>query len=122
VRAHRSRRSTRRCPGRADRGEYLLESNRHTRYNDQSLSRLIAEACEGMGFPCYSPHGLRHLAGASLAEADCSVHEIMSVLGHVTEDEAMHYVKQANRKRWRRRRRRNGTPSEQQVTNPLSVL
>jgi integrase len=83
----------------ADRGEYLLESNRKTRYNDQSLSRLIADACEGLGFPGYSPHGLRHLAGASLAEAGCSVHEIMSVLGHITEDEAMHYVKQANRKK-----------------------
>jgi enterobacteria phage integrase len=84
---------------RTDRGEYLLESRYKKRYNDQSLSRLISEACEGVGYPGHSPHGLRHLAGASLAEAGCSVHEIMSVLGHVTEDEAMHYVKQANRKK-----------------------
>jgi integrase len=52
-----------------------------------------------LGFDGYTAHGLRHLAGASLAEAGCSVHEIMSVLGHVTEEEAMKYVKQANRKK-----------------------
>jgi integrase len=79
-------------------GEYMLESNRKSRYTDQSLSRLIREACEGVGYPTYSPHGLRHLAGASLAEAGCSVHEIMSILGHLTEQQAYEYVKQANRK------------------------
>jgi enterobacteria phage integrase len=79
-------------------GEYLLESNRRTRYTDESLSRLVCGACAEAGYPGYSPHGLRHLAGSALAEAGCSVHEIMAVLGHVTESEAMHYVKQANRK------------------------
>jgi integrase len=83
----------------ADRSEFLLESRYGTRYNDQSLSRLIAEACEGLGFPGYSPHGLRHLAGASLAEAGCSVHEIMSILGHLTEKQAYEYVRQASRKK-----------------------
>jgi hypothetical protein len=41
---------------------------------------------------------LRHLAGSSLAEAGCSVHEFMSILGHLTEQQAYEYVKQANRK------------------------
>jgi integrase len=85
--------------GRTDRAEYLLESRYKSRYNDQSLSRLVADACEGLGFPGYSPHGLRHLAGASLAEAGCSVHEIMSILGHLTEKQAYVYVRQANRKK-----------------------
>jgi integrase len=53
---------------------------------------------QGARFPGYSPHGLRHLAGSALAEAGCSVHEIMSVLGHRTEAQAIEYVKQANRK------------------------
>ena len=34
----------------------------------------------------------------ALAEAGCSVHEIMSILGHTTEKEAYEYVRQANRK------------------------
>jgi integrase len=84
---------------RTDSNEYLLISNRKTRYTDESLTRLICDACDQAGFPGYSPHGLRHLAGAALAEAGCSVHEIMSVLGHVTEREAMEYVRQANRKK-----------------------
>jgi integrase len=84
---------------RADASEYLLVSNRKTRYTDESLTRLICDACDAAGFPGYSPHGLRHLAGSALAESGCSVHEIMSVLGHVTEDEAMEYVRQANRKK-----------------------
>jgi integrase len=51
-----------------------------------------------LGFPGYSAHGLRHLAGAALAEVGASVHEIMSILGHVTEAQAMEYTRQANRK------------------------
>jgi hypothetical protein len=42
---------------------------------------------------------LRHLAGSALAEAGCSVPQIMSVLGHLTEKHAYHYVRQANRLR-----------------------
>jgi hypothetical protein len=40
---------------------------------------------------------LRHLAGASLAEAGCTAPQIMAVLGHLTEKQALHYVRQANR-------------------------
>ena len=54
--------------------------------------------CKRLGFPGFSPHGLRHLAGAALAEAGCTVDEIMSILGHKTEGEARVYVQQANRK------------------------
>ena len=50
-------------------------------------------------FKGYSPHGLRHLAGKSLAEAGCSVAQMMAVLGHLTEKQANHYWKQANRMR-----------------------
>jgi len=47
----------------------------------------------------YSPHGLRHLCGASLAEAGCSAQQIMSILGHLTGEQANHYVRKANRAR-----------------------
>jgi integrase len=46
----------------------------------------------------YSPHGLRHLAGAALAEAGATMDEIMAILGHLTEDEAHGYVQNARRK------------------------
>jgi integrase len=48
--------------------------------------------------PGYSCHGLRHLAGAALAEAGATIDEIMSVLGHTTHEMARLYVQQANRK------------------------
>ena len=41
----------------------------------------------GLPIDC-QPHGLRKAAGRRLAEAGCTAHEIMSVLGHKTLSEA----------------------------------
>lgn len=79
-------------------GTYLLESSWGAPYCATSLTNMIIIACKSAGFPGFSPHGLRHSAGSALAEAGCSVHEIMSILGHLTEREAYEYVRQANRK------------------------
>jgi integrase len=78
---------------------YILTTKRGTPFKAGSVTKMIGLACEELGFPGYSPHGLRHLAGAELAEAGCSMHEIMSILGHLTEKEAAGYVKQAQRKK-----------------------
>jgi integrase len=83
---------------KAHSGEFMLVSNWGRPYRADSLSALISEACTDLGFDGYTAHGLRHLAGAALAEAGCSVHEIMSILGHLSEKQAMEYVRQANRK------------------------
>lgn len=45
------------------------------------------------------PHGLRKDAGRRLAEAGCSAHEIMSILGHRSLAEAERYRKEADQKR-----------------------
>jgi integrase len=79
-------------------GPFLLQSTWGTPYEATSLTNMIIDACKDAGFPGFSPHGLRHSAGSALAEAGCTVHEIMSILGHLTEREAMEYVRQANRK------------------------
>lgn len=79
-------------------GEYLLQHARGP-FSENGLSRLIRVAVEEAGFPGYSPHGLRHLAGSALAEAGASIHEIMAVLGHKTPAQAMEYTEQANRKK-----------------------
>jgi integrase len=73
---------------------------RHGRgpYTAKSLGNLVCNACAELGFPGYSPHGLRHLAGAALAEAGATIDEIMSVLGHTTDKAARIYVQQASRK------------------------
>lgn len=80
------------------RGDYLLSTTRGGRYRPTSLTTMICNQCTEFGFKGYSPHGLRHLAGASLAEAGATIEQIMSILGHLTEDEARLYVKQARRK------------------------
>ena len=36
---------------------------------------------------------------SELAEAGCSTRQIISVLGHLTEKQAVHYVEQANKRR-----------------------
>jgi integrase len=46
-----------------------------------------------------SPHGLRKACGVRLAEAGCSAHEIMAVLGHRTLAEAQRYTVEADRRR-----------------------
>jgi integrase len=48
-------------------------------------------------FSDYSMHGLRKNAGMELALAECSVSEIMSVLGHKSPKMAMFYVKHASK-------------------------
>jgi integrase len=79
-------------------GEYLLLRRGGKPFSDGGLSHLIKDTVDKLGFPGHSAHGLRHLAGAALAEAGASVHEIMAILGHLTEDQAMEYTRQANRK------------------------
>ena len=80
-------------------GDYLLTSATGGPYKATSLTNAIILECKRLGFSGYSPHGLRHLAGSSLAEAGCTIHEIMSILGHLTEKEAYEYVRQAQRKK-----------------------
>jgi integrase len=98
---------------------YLLTSSAGDRYQATSLTNLMIIECKNLGFPGFSPHGLRHLAGAALAEAGCTVDEIMSILGHKTEGEARVYVQQANRKimassgilKWERKSNGSGNPT-----------
>jgi len=79
-------------------GDYLLSSSRGGKFRATSITNMICDQCTEFGFPGYSPHGLRHLAGAALAESGATIEQIMSILGHLTEDEAREYVKQARRK------------------------
>jgi integrase len=79
-------------------GPYLLMSTRGDRFRATSLTTMICNACADFGFPGYSPHGLRHLAGAALAEAGATLEQIKSILGHVTDDECRKYIQQARRK------------------------
>jgi len=56
----------------------------------------ITEA--GLPLECQA-HGLRKAAGRRLAEAGCTAHEIMAVLGHKTLAEAERYTREADQAR-----------------------
>lgn len=47
----------------------------------------------------FGPHGLRKAAGRHLAEAGCTSHEVMSILGHVTLSEAQKYTDSVDQER-----------------------
>jgi hypothetical protein len=62
-------------------GDYILTSPKGDRYRSTSITNLICKIAARLGFSTvdskgkprgYSPHGLRHLCGAELAEAVCS--------------------------------------------------
>ena len=56
----------------------------------------LLQRIDGTG---YSIHGLRKNAAVALAEARCSVHQIMAVTGHKTSAMAMHYSKKVNQEK-----------------------
>jgi len=56
----------------------------------------MAEA--GLPLDC-KPHGLRKTLGRRLADAGCTAHEIMAMLGHTTLAEAERYTREADRRR-----------------------
>ena len=61
------------------------------------FSQWIRHAITGAGLPLdCQPHGLRKAAGRRLAEAGCTAHEIMAVLGHKTLAEAERYTREAD--------------------------
>jgi integrase len=56
--------------------------------------------CDDAGLPkrCVV-HGLRKAAARRLAEAGCTVHEIVAITGHGTLKEVEHYTKAVDRER-----------------------
>ena len=69
-------------------------------YTVDGFSDWIRDAITAAGLPLEcQPHGLRKAAGRRLAEAGCTAHEIMAVLGHKTLAEAERYNRDADQSR-----------------------
>jgi integrase len=80
------------------RGEFILLGERGNPYDPASLSRLVRLHLQRLGIKGYSFHGLRKNAAQALAEAGCSIDEIMAVTGHRSAKMALHYTKRAAKK------------------------
>jgi integrase len=84
------------------RGEYVLTGERGKPYDPASLARLVRNQLQRLGIRGYSFHGLRKNAAMALAEAGCSIDEIMAVTGHRSAKMALHYTRRAARKQMAR--------------------
>src|SRR3546814_15226468 len=67
-------------------------------FTDNGIGNWMRDRCDEAGLPQCSSHGLRKAMAKRLAEAGCSVNEIMSITGHATEGEVIRYTKEAQKK------------------------
>ena len=88
--------------GTPRRGEFIQRGERGDSLMAGSLTVLVRRVLKRAGVSGYSVHGLRKNAAQNLAEAGCSVSEIMAITGHRSVGMAMHYAKRAEKKRMAR--------------------
>jgi integrase len=63
------------------------------------FSGFMRDAMTAAGLPLdCKPHGLRKTLGKRMADAGCTAHEIMAMLGHTTLEEAERYTREADRR------------------------
>jgi integrase len=70
----------------------------------ESFGNEFKDACRAAGIDerGKAAHGMRKVAATRCAEAGATVHQMMALFGWLTEKEALHYTKTANRKRMAR--------------------
>ncbi len=69
-------------------------------FTPDGFGNWFRKTCDAAGIEKgYSAHGLRKAAGRRLADAGCTAHEIMAVLGHKSLSEAERYTRGADQKR-----------------------
>ncbi|MGO9847550.1 MAG: tyrosine-type recombinase/integrase [Methylocella sp.] len=98
------------------RGDNILTAERGERYRSSSISTLVRRVLHNAGIRGYSVHGLRKNAAQALAEAGCSISEIMAITGHRSPGMALHYAKRAEKKRLARSGMKRWEDSEEPGT------
>jgi len=78
----------------------FIATERGAARSEFAFTNWMIEAAQKAGLPSHrSPHGLRKAACVRLADADCSVFEIMAITGHTDIKEVQTYVAAANKKK-----------------------
>ncbi|MGE5500923.1 MAG: tyrosine-type recombinase/integrase [Ignavibacteriales bacterium] len=110
------------CPS----GHLTFLVTQHGRpYSAKGFGNWFSDAARKAGLPAgVSAHGLRKAAARRLAEAGCTVHEIMSVTGHRTLKEVARYTAKADQKRRAESAmaKVGKTETEQSLSNPDNRL
>jgi enterobacteria phage integrase len=85
----------------AERDQVTIINTEYAKpFTVDGFSQWFRDAITAAGLPLdCQPHGLRKAAGRRLAEAGCTAHEIMAVLGHKTLAEAERYTREADQAR-----------------------
>jgi integrase len=85
----------------ADRKHVTIINTEYGRpFTVDGFSGWMRDAITEAGLPLEcQPHGLRKAAGRRMAEAGCTPHEIMSVLGHTDLKQAELYTRDADQQR-----------------------
>ncbi len=76
----------------------LLTTGEGKPYSEKGFGNWVKKAATQAGLPHCSAHGLRKAAARRLAEAGCTVHEIMSITGHQSLKEVERYTREAGRR------------------------
>ena len=76
----------------------LLTTSGGEPYSEKGFSNWVKKAAQQAGLSHCSAHGLRKAAARRLAEAGCTVHQIMSITGHQTMKEVERYTREAARR------------------------
>jgi integrase len=80
------------------KSDFILTTQMRSGYSAGAFCNMIADAAAQIGAKGYTAHGLRKNAAIKLAEAGCTVHQIMAITGHKTLKQAMHYTHRAAQK------------------------
>jgi integrase len=81
------------------------------------------DRCNEAGLPQCSAHGLRKCAATRLADAGCSLHQVMAMTGHKSMSEVARYTKAADQKRLAREALRTQIAAvEQNASAKLSSI
>jgi integrase len=78
---------------------YLVHSHGKAHGSSKAFGNWMRDRYDEAGLPDCANHGLRKLCLTRLAEAGCSVFEIMAISGHKDAGEVQTYVDKANRKK-----------------------
>jgi len=102
-------------------GLYLLNTEYGRPFSAAGFGNWFRAQCDAAKIEKgYSAHGLRKAAGRRLADAGCTAHQIMAVLGHRSLSEATRYTKGADQRRNAQAAiERIGTEKEREVSSAI---
>jgi integrase len=97
----------------------FLMTERGAPFTPAGFGNWFREQCNLAGLPQCSAHGLRKSAATRLADAGCSVNQIMAMTGHKSLSEVARYVSAANQARLARQAlsMQLGAEHEQKLSN-----